>query len=229
MDRILRVFILISAYILLNNISAFTASTVKNEGNDFTFNNYAHNYEFRSGVDKKSLLLNKRIKLIEKIPDSVQRIVDRKEPITVIFFNGCLTDNPELINRKGIKPRGYTEGTLDKVMMCQCDGKVYIGIEGDFYDDGTDYTLHEYGHVYDDRIGGVFYGKSLSSLEKVNDIIKKKKFLLNKYYHNPREFIAFSVQNYYYSKFTKMYLKNNFNEIYEMLKEIEEKSTVSVN
>jgi len=205
----------------------FSESAEKQNENKFTYDNYAHKYELRNGVKKDSNLVNKRIKMIERIPDSVQLIVDMKDPVTIIFFNGCLTDNPDLLDKKGSKPRGYKTGTLDMVMMCHYKSKLYLGVNGDYYDNGTDYTLHEYGHVFDDKIGNFFYGKPLSSLDKVAEIIKKKEFLLNEYFHHPREFIAFSVYHYYSNNFTKKYLKNNFNEMYELLKEIEEKSIAS--
>ncbi|MBN2544336.1 MAG: hypothetical protein JXB50_00980 [Spirochaetes bacterium] len=224
MDKIKIVLIFISAYTLVNINFAQCVSKEKQNDNIFTYDNYEHSYEYRNGVKENSKLVKKRIKMIEKIPDSVQEIVDNQGRIIIVFFNGCLTDNPDLISKKGVKPRGYIHGTFDKVMMCHYKSKLFIGVEGDYYDDGNDYTLHEYGHIYDDRAGSFFYGKPLSSLENVKNIINKKKYLLDKYYHHPREFIAFSVQNYYYSNYTRRYLKNRFHEIYEILKELEVKS-----
>jgi hypothetical protein len=189
---------------------------------EISFNKYTPKIEFRNGV-KRDKKVDLYLSQIEKVPDSIQEIID-EEGGRIIFFNGPLTHNSEMSLMKGVKPSNWKKYTYDDLSACYdpVSRSSFIGVKGNYVGE-DDHTLHEYGHNYDYQIGWYFFGKPLSETKRVLEAVKKEPFV-DRYYNNPREYIANSFDNFYNSKKTKKNLEKNNPTIHKILSEIEMKS-----
>ena len=90
--------------------------------------------------------MDEPIKLIEKIPPKIAKSISEAN-IDVIVGNGSVTDFKQLERLKGVKPRGWPEGSSwDNVAGVDGIPLVAIGTHGLAY---KNMVLHEIGHGFD--------------------------------------------------------------------------------
>jgi hypothetical protein len=176
-------------------------------------------YECRNGVGVNDLHVVECLDKLKRVPLNLQGIIG-KEGLKVIFFNGPLTKNLEIKRIESLLNYYDEEMDWDKIYGIYYPylKKVFIGIKGDydrhFSVKGT--FLHEFGHGFDDIIGGYFYHKQISKLKKVRNAIEEEPFY-DEYYHIPKEYVANSVKLFYYDSHSREILRKKHPTIFGIL------------
>src|SRR3989344_192249 len=178
--------------------------------------------EYRNNLDPAHPQIKKYLSQLENIPGHLQEIIAREAEI--VFFNGKITDNRELQFLRGIKPERWNEGTWDKAPGCYLllhpssrRRLIFACIEnGDSLH--SEVFLHELGHGYDDIIGRHFFASYLSETKIVQAAAKIESFR-DRYYHDPQEYVANSVEMFYKSSQSRSRLKK-YPAIFELLTEL---------
>jgi len=177
--------------------------------------------KFRAGANENQVKVKNSIKELKKIPKEIHAILSEMG-CCLIYFNGKITDNFEMKKYRGVTPRGWNEKyTWDNVSSAYFSERkiIFLGMD-EIYVDKMEVTLHEYVHAFDSNVGLYLFGKNLSEMEVVLEAIKKEPFS-EKYFENPREYIANSFDLFYSGKKSRMNLKKNHFIIYQFLFKID--------
>jgi len=156
---------------------------------------------------------------LEKIPDQIQDIVNDYHG-RVYFYE--LDDkymtavaSQDIVKHGGFySPWDLIRG-IEKGMFVSCrneDKEI------------SNTALHEYGHAIDDFLGQEFFGKKISETAEMERMCEQYKPKLGAYYHTPIEFFAEMTEEYYRTKQSRKYMKNEFPEMFRFYKELEEQA-----
>ncbi|MEK6936377.1 MAG: hypothetical protein AABW67_06325 [Nanoarchaeota archaeon] len=186
-------------------------------------------YEYRFGANANQIKVQRYLKQLKKINPNLQKVISDRGA-HIIFFNGSLTDNPEVAHLKETLPRGYNGRWFDNQTCDQLSGgyspndkAILLKTNGSILQrvlSIDDLLYHELGHCYDYLIGESQYGKKLSELGIVSSAIEKEPFFF-KYLNIPEEYVAHSFENFYSDKFQKKSLKEKHPTIFKLLSDIE--------
>lgn len=182
----------------------------------FTYRKLENQYRFRNALTRTHTKVQKHIGQLERIPDHIQSTI-RLGQGQIIFFSGVLTDHPEMTSMRGQIPRGWPDIGISYDDLggayVEKDRSVLLGIDGN-YQNYSQVTLHEYGHMFDHIIGMSLYGESLSNTDIVNTLVEESVGLLSEYEKDPREFIATMFKKYYFDKESNGSLKMGMPKVY---------------
>lgn len=187
---------------------------------------YRPHYEYNIKRFNDSAIQRQKIHL-EKVPDMMQRIVNAKGG-KVVFFDGRLTDNPELRHLSGKRAYTHINITYDrlpglfleytdpeskqrirKAFLKQNHNHYKVVGSGSHRFENINLELHEYGHLFDSAMG---------------QISKKPEFTR----HCPRgidpsEFFADRFAQFYDSRISRDDLRYEHSGVYEYFIELEKK------
>ena len=194
-----------------------------------TYDKFVPPVEYRNGVNPQDPRVLKHMAEIEKVPDQIQRLIADKGGY-IVFFNGPLTEQPEMQHCKGQQTPNWPDGTTwDAMIGCYNDKIVFLGIDGNYigYRDISiheygNISLHEYGHSIDEVIGQMIFGMPLSLTPIAEKILKENKKLREFYKGIPEEFIAFAVNEFYQSPYKRDSLIDYSLDSARLIKGIEE-------
>lgn len=191
-----------------------------------TYKNTLPPVEYRSGVNPNDPKVLFHLAEIQKIPDQIHKLIASGGG-RIVFFNGILTDQPEMVDVRGKHVPNWPKGTTWDVMNGGYDSEskiAFIGIDGDFeVDDNLEdkLALHEYGHEFDHLVGIAIFGSPISLNSRYKEIFRVPPNS-RRYFSNSREFLAESVRLFYQSKITRNRLIDSWKNSAYFLKGIEE-------
>ncbi len=176
--------------------------------------------EFRNGASIRDWIVRDNLKSFLNIPffNLVNSFGNK-----IIFFNGDLTDNPELNCLKGLVPRGWNKSSWEKAAgIHNLKNKIiFIGVKGN-YESMEDCGVHESGHCLDVYLGNLISGKPLSETEELNYVLKKEP-PKNVYYNIPEEFFADGFDDFYRNYNMRRNMKRKFPMKYNYFKDLEKR------
>ncbi len=189
--------------------------------------------EYRNGVSPDDAKVQGYLRQLQRVPESLQEIM-AKEGAYIVFFNGPMTDNPELAHRKGkVIPRwvelyGDNVSTFDYLSGIHIPKQkaVLMGIHGVYVPGRRDIFLHELGHSFDDLVGTRMQGMSLSATDKVKGAIQTEPFDID-YCNHPREYVAQTFADLCWNRATRRELRQKHPQIHKLLSEIEKKAELA--
>jgi hypothetical protein len=146
---------------------------------------------------------------LEKVPDMMQRLVNARGG-KVVFFDGRLTDNPELRHLSGKRAYTHTEITYDRLpglFLEYTDPKTKHRIRKAYRFENINLELHEYGHLFDSAMGKISQTPAFTR-------------------HcprgvNPSEFFADRFAQFYDCRISRDDLKYEHSGVYEYFIELE--------
>ncbi|MGD9276890.1 MAG: hypothetical protein PVJ67_06995 [Candidatus Pacearchaeota archaeon] len=176
--------------------------------------------EYRNGTQPDNVKVQEYLQQLERVPLGLQEII-ANEGSYIVFFNGAITDNPEMRHVKGVRPRNWDRYTWDNVCAAHDSSSkaILIGIEGD-YVGMDDPFLHEFGHSFDDRVGEHLRSYPMSEWSEVLQALKSEPFPKS-YHGHPREYVANSVDLFYRSDRTNRQLSGSNPSMFQLLRELE--------
>ena len=153
--------------------------------------------EYRKGASLQDWYVQDSLKQLSRVPVRIQRLM-AEGCARIVFFNGPLTDNPEMGNLRGkalFGAQGYTWDSLAGGYSSGTD-TAFIGVNGKYIGDRDIALLHELGHLFDFIIGKHVFHRALSESVKVHNAASVEPFP-NPYLNQPEEFVAAAFELYY--------------------------------
>lgn len=167
--------------------------------------------ELRSGLSIEHPIVNFHLEQILRSPASIIGGV-RKCGGRMVFFNGQLTENPELQTLAGIRVPGREDGAT-----WDCVGGIFhpdikagfVGVEGEYDTRGFEARtgIHEFAHLVSYLLGTEMYGTPLASTPRFKRIRKQQMpYLVHqarnvpgfaKYHEDAEEFFGLSYELYF--------------------------------
>ena len=88
--------------------------------------------EYRQGAGPRDELVQKCLRQLQKVPEHLQQIM-ASEGAYIVFFNGPMTDNREMIHLRGVTPEGgITTWDHYRGTHCAKTKAILIGVNGPY-------------------------------------------------------------------------------------------------